>query len=189
MTQSPFLDLHRGTPRIGYIMPWFAGNLYGAQVLTGPSRGAVNTVADRLYAIPIYIPQLTTVATIGARVSSGIAGNMRLGLYLDDGGYPGDLAFDSGDLSTAAAADKTYAAAYVPTYIGWHWLAIVTSAITSMLSHSNSIVPSLLGQDSNTDTVNHAYIYAAHAYAALPDPFPAGATYGANQPPDVCLSL
>jgi len=156
--------------------PLQAGRWYG------PSNEVAQTTlaltVNRLYGMPICIPVTAFTEAIASRVTTLAGGtNIRLGLYADGGGVPGALLADAGVVS-GAVADEAALAMVKWLRAGWYWLACLSDGTPTLRAVSNG-GPSLLGMATNIETDIHNHVYAAQAYGALPDPFPAP-TYGST---------
>lgn len=92
--------------------------LYGAS--GGSTTGLTN---QRLYTTPFYLPQSVSLTRIGCEVSA--AGNagavMRIGVYTDIGGMPGNPEIDTTVAADAIASPE--ATISVTLAAGWHWAA------------------------------------------------------------------
>jgi len=73
---------------------------------TSPTTGTALTTgvvtANRLYAIPFVTPKGITVDRIGINVTTLVVGVAMLGIYADNGIYPGSLLLNAGVVSTGA---------------------------------------------------------------------------------------
>jgi hypothetical protein len=151
---------------------------------------AILAAADILSGFGLVIGRSTTIdkLRIVTSVAGGAGSVCRLGLYKaksDRNIYPGARIVDSGEIDcTAAAGSLPSAALATPIQPGLYWL----------VSHFKTAVPmptvycainnnmNLVGPDSSV----YGYaLYLGTAYAALPDPFPAGAAMSGTQRPIV----
>ena len=110
-----FTVLTTPTPRYG--IPgwgWLAAGNQACQV-------------DRITYIPIYVGATTTYIGVGANVTTGVAGGMRVGIYSDNGMQPATLVKDFGALDITSTAVVTIANP-VTLNQGWYWLTYVCSS-------------------------------------------------------------
>lgn len=164
---------------------YYLGGIIGVAHTTSDAALA----ADRLHAIPFYMPDVPNVVIeIGIRVTGAAAGNYRLGIY-DDGGeaqlYPHKLLLDAGVVSASSTGEKGITIKQEFSR-GLKWLAIVGSLVTPAIRKIATGSWGLLGT-AHAGGISYNHYYKAFSYAALPDPFPAGATYGYGEIP--CISL
>lgn len=144
-------------------------------VFAFPGHDDTETVnANRLFAMPFWIPIQMTFDRIGIQVTTGAAGDARLGIYEDDTTYPGDLAIDAGIVDVTGVGlkeiviNKTLAA-------GLYWVVILAEVEIAVRA-SNRHFLSIIGCVSGSYLPNASH-HQAQAYGALPDPFPAAGSY------------
>jgi hypothetical protein len=158
-----------------------------AIVQQSPSTGTSGL--NQLRASPFLVTKSLSLDTIQAEVTTFVGGaNFRLGIYADEGScYPGALLLDTGNLSGAANAVVSFT--ITPSLVlppGLYWLAIVADASITFRA-PNAVAsgfPNLLGRNSSMGiNWRHQFYFLTYTYAALPDPFSAGATINtaANQ--------
>lgn len=113
-------------------------------ILISTTTSAV--VANILYYQPIYLPNFT-IDRIGIDVTTGAAGNCRLGLYTSSAGMPSRLILDCGTVDTTgiATVEATIAATQLPS--DWVWMASVFDA-TPTCRVGTAASPFLLGSGS-----------------------------------------
>ncbi len=153
---------------------YIAGMMLNSTLNTSTTGPLVNT----LYAIPIYVAQITKFDTIECEVTTlGSGSNLRLGIYRDDANcYPGALIFDSGNISAASAGAKsaTITAGVQTFQPGLYWLAYENSAtvpqIRALPGLSTCMV--VMGWDTPFGAATGGIGYrVAHTVGALPDPY------------------
>jgi len=136
--------------------------------------GALAFTANRLYAAPLTIGRTMTFDRIGIRVRVLEAGKKgRVGIYADDGAYgPGALVLDAGELSVAGVGAVSVV---IDQQLekGLYWVAIVSDSAVAQITmwREGSHIYDTTGDDPIMGC------YAAHAFGALPDPFPAETQY------------
>ncbi len=172
-------------------LPFVTGRFYGVPL--GCTPVAVLTVTATLYAYPVYIPSEVTISTFNIGVTTGQTGGAaHVGIYADDGGYPGDLIYDSGAISgltSTIVVTKTGVATTLNA--GVYWIASIFTASGTFPSVTGSTANYSLGLNSllGSDTAAHALatsgeaatgISVAGTYGALPATFTAGATLTLN---------
>lgn len=145
-----------------------------------PAPGALTTVAPTinvLRAVPFWTGRAIALDRIAINVTSLTAGNMRLGIYADDGnGYPGALVADLGavDVGTTGVKEITISRALNANTL--YWLAIVGSAAATIRAIAGTSCYPILGIDSGLGTALGVGWSAAFTYGALPSTFTAGGT-------------
>lgn len=167
---------------------------YGSYtVQQSPTTGTSGTNVIR--ATPFIVTRTLTLDIIQAEVTTNIvASNFRLGIYADDGNcYPDELLLDTDSLSGAAIAVVPFAInpglVLVP---GLYWLAIVADASITFRAPNaaTSGMPNILGRNAAMGiNWRQPFWQVAHSYAALPNPFTAGAIVNntASQIPEIVV--
>jgi len=133
----------------------------------------VFVTANRLYAIPVYISETGTFSKIGMEVTTGLAGNGRVGIYnMDSDGLPSTLILDAGAFTTNAAAEKEVTISQSLSQ-GWYYLAFVSDvAVEIRAAAATGAGAFVLGGQSSLLSVATAYApYVALTYGALPASF------------------
>jgi len=160
------------SPRWGIQPPvWPMKSLLGSGgKRLGPLGVATTTnsaiTANRLYMMPVMIPYDMTAVALALRVTTGAAGNARMGLYADNQGNPGSLLLDAGAVDTATAGLLELTLSQ-PLVAGVYWLAVVFSAAPTVNAHTGA--GGAMGRDSASVTsVPIAGYYRGFTYAALP---------------------
>lgn len=157
------------------------GGAYPAGILNMDvtPAGTTHLTDDRVYAAPFYLSSVPNLVTkIGLKVTSGSAGNIRLGIYADKGEaklYPHKLLLDAGTIDTVSTGVKSITVRQeLPR--GLVWIAMLQTG-TGGIAHfqPGSYVWTPLGWNED-GTTQYAVYYVAQAYGALPDPYPAGGT-------------
>lgn len=156
---------------------WYTSPITGTALTTGAPT------ANVLRAIPFIVPKTITVDRIAINVTTLLTGNVRFGIYRDNGlGYPGSLVLDGGAVSTATAGVKSVAINQVLNGGQLYWLAIVSSAAATLRCFSVASMNPILGFDNTLGTAPGLFYSVAFTYAALPATFTAGATFGTAVP-------
>jgi len=161
----------------------YATNRYYSGGAVDFDSGTTTVTANRMYGIPFIVSTAATFTRIGIRVSTGAAGDARLGIYNCSNGAPSTLVLDCGTVSTSSIAEVevTISQALSP---GVYFLAAVFSAtpgVRSVSSYDGGMLVSLLGNtDSSAGTPSYG-LYTAHTYGALPTPF-GTPTYAQSMP-------
>lgn len=161
---------------------------FAAGDIAGDSKTTGTIAANTLVAMPFLVPVAQTFDIITINVTTvGAGSSARVGIYKDNGSlYPGALHFGSGsiDTSTGTVKDTTITAALQTFPSGLYWLAYVCSATAPVIRCQNmqQCLP-FLGTGSGAGNVAPAVGYTvAFTFAAMPDPFTAGATYITGAP-------
>jgi len=148
-------------------------------------------IADVLVAIPFITPKNITLDRIAVRVTTqALAKQIRLGIYIDDGNlYPGSLILDAGTVSATGTGVRTITINQTLYKNRLYWLCLVSNGTpTVVVAPFDSIVP-ILGYDNTLPLTPGTGYSVAFAYAALPDPFPAGASVGVTGVPLIFVRL
>lgn len=132
-----------------------SGEYYGSQ---GRQTQTDNFATGTLYACPILIPATITYDRIALTITSA-SGNIRLGIYEDDGGLPGALVLDAGSAPAGTPLTEITISQGL-TGPARYWLA---SSFSGTNTVSDIIFNSFLAQAG----VNKA----SFTFGALPDPF------------------
>ncbi|MCC6752064.1 MAG: hypothetical protein IT371_30710 [Deltaproteobacteria bacterium] len=164
-------EFFRHTSGAGGISRLYSGTVAG----TAPATSA--HTANVLRAIPFTSPRGGTIATINAAVTTGVAGNLRLGIYTNTSTTdlrPGTLLAGSASISTAAAGLKTFTfgTPIVLDRDALYWLAIVNDVSVTCRVQSLAAAWPILGYAATLGTTLGYGWSVAFAYAALPASFP-----------------
>lgn len=151
---------------------------YVAGTLSGIRTGAaaLGLVANTIYAAPLYIGDPIHIDQAHFVVTTGVAGNCRIGLYDtgdSEGLVPGRRLFDFGEVSAGSAGNKTITVSprqTIPRGLSWLVLASNTGATVNGLSAADAWA--LLGNTIGFAAVGYGW-QAAFTYGALPEVFPA----------------
>ena len=96
------------------------GQYYHSDMVNAGS-GTASTLAGRMYFQRLWFPG-QTIDRMAIEVTTGDAGNARLGLYLDNGsGIPGALLLDAGTVDTTSIAlvEASFTAINLPATMVW----------------------------------------------------------------------
>lgn len=187
-------DMQNGDDRIAYRedAPYPKAHIEGAGLPSsyyvcgfgsGSDFTTGNPSANILRAIPFLAPgRIAKITQIAFNVTTLLAGNARIGIYdsvSDTNIYPNKLLVDSGDISTNSNGVKTFNTAITLTPGKMYWMAFVNSVASTLRcgAVAGSTVPLLLPDDASLGTTRSHGLQVAHAYAALPSTFTAGATF------------
>lgn len=156
--------------------PFKSGRYYTATYLSSITANSATT-ANQIFAFPFYVPTLTTFDRIAIWVGTATPGNVRLGVYADNGGTPegGTLLLDSGGLSTSTTGKKE-ATINLTLQPGWYWLCHLPSATPSFWNITIVNATTHLGTSDPSVEPPHNRVRIAQAYGPLPNPFPASPT-------------
>lgn len=145
--------------------------------------------ANRLYALPFFCPVLFIMGQIDINVTTLAAGNVRLGIYEDNGKCaPGKLLLDAGTVDVSATGVKGVTVTKNLRGGKLYWLALVSDvAPTLRASVADSHLVSFFGLSSALSTALGAFYYKSFTYAALPDPFGNTLTVSTGSMPSIYL--
>lgn len=153
-------------------LPLSQGRFFGSS-LGVASLTTMTVSSGQLYGCPIFVPLSVTLTAIGIEVTTNATGNVQLGMYNDNGGTPGSLLFDAGNVSTGSPNAFKSISISQAVSPGWYWLAGIFSATPAVRAITTANSLHLLGFSSGTDTTVHTGLNVAQAYGALPNPFTA----------------
>lgn len=158
------------------------GRWYGPQITNG-ATGTQAFLANWIYAFPYAVTKTHSYDRIGVNVTAGYgpAKKMRLGVYANAAGdyaYPGDLIVDGGELTVNSSADfiSNISITLDP---GLYWVSFLGDEAYTMRSVQATGQYYVLGITTPLTNAGSPYFYKSQAYGALPDPFPASASFGA----------
>jgi hypothetical protein len=170
-----YLSIYRRTSRYHYPLPYTPGS-------------TAAFIANFLNATPFVVAFPITITRIGLEVTTLGAGLARLGIYNPGANlYPGSLLSDCGtiDVSTTGAKEVTGLNIAISTP-GVYWLALVSNIGFTMKGYAVSVGYCPLGSPAPTPGNLTGEWGKAFSYAALPTPFPAGAT---DSPQTSCIGV
>ncbi len=145
---------------------------YTTGLFNGAPSVGQNYGADFLYAVPIILPARNDYSGLSVRVPAAEAGkSVRLGIYEDDDGNPGDLLEDAGQTSVATTGMKDVSFAAVrPIGPGFYWLAVLTDGnAVKFEGTAPESAYTIAFVASGFKTLR--YVWKDQTYGALPNPF------------------
>lgn len=158
--------------RTGVYLPGYMGFI--------PSSGAL--IADRLYAVPLWVPRAMTIGDLVIQVTVVDVGlSCVLGIYNDgDNLYPGTLLVDGGEVSVN---DVALVAAAVDTAMtkGLYWLALLSEG-TPTIKNYETTYPILGFRSTDLGYRETGWIATLNYQSTLPDPFTASGTLARPSP-------
>jgi len=165
--------------------PFYLGGTIGVY----PAGGAFGISANVLYALPFHMTAMPNfmdeIAIEVSRINVGGAGNVRLGIYEDDGSiYPGVLIKDAGTAITGLLGAHKITV-NESTSRGLKWLVAVFDVAvelrtTAVLQSAGSWA--MLGAGPANLNFNAIGYQVSFGYAALPEIYPAGGTRQGSLP-------
>jgi hypothetical protein len=95
----------------------------------------VSMIANRIYAVPLFVPFATTFTKMGAFIGTIAGGNLEFGVYDNINGVPVNLVHDCGSIASATT-NTTYqiTGRTIILPAGYYWLAMAASATPSARS-------------------------------------------------------
>lgn len=154
-------------------------NYYIANQGTEGALGTGAPTANVLRAMPFIAPRRGgALDTLAYEITGTVAGNTRIGLYANTSEsnlYPAARLEASASIANSNAF-KTLAVTRSLVPGDLYWIAIVGDVAPTIRALGLTNVSSILGNAGSGGAVNVG-LSVAYAYAALPDPFPAGAAY------------
>jgi len=149
----------------GYI----SGQAYTVAYSTNSSSAVV---ADTAYAVRWNVKQRVTIASLGVRIDTATAGNVKMAIYANDAGVPGGKIAETVAGSTGSAATVSLGfGANVTLSPGIYWIVSLFDAAPKMTSVANS--DRLMMEQCGAPSLSSAYGYSTGrsvgaAYPALP---------------------
>ncbi len=102
-------------------LPYRAGEFYSSASYSSYSTG---WTLDTMYLVPWYIGPAQAWDRIGIHAVVGVASALvRLGIYADDAGVPGNLIGDYGTVDCSSVGDKLAVISPSLSRGGWVWVA------------------------------------------------------------------
>ena len=164
-----------------------ASRYYGSFPAAATTTFAIT--ANRLYYFPFFVPDATTFTRIGINVTTGAAGNARLGIYNNSNGIPsGAPLLDAGTVDVSTTGEKEIVISQALP-VGWHWLALVSDAAPTLTAENLATAVLLCNVGSLSGSAgNVTHVQQTFTFAALPTP---SSITGANltTPPRIWLRL
>jgi hypothetical protein len=171
----------------GYVSGrWYRGFWYGLQT------AAVN--ADQLCAHPIVLTRAITIQSLGIRCGTGVAAStMRMGIYSNNNGVPGDLLHQINSTPSTASSNTNVTGGFAsnPTLQpGVYWMATLfsgTPSVSSMASTDAAMLWALGVADGSSLSTGQTGVTGVATYAGgLPASF-GTATYFTGAIPSVMM--
>lgn len=178
-------------------VPFVAGRFYGPSMTTQGGAASLGS-ANRLYALPFFVPSTSTLKSLSFNITTGIAGawNARVGVYTSgSNGLPDALVANSDTLIAVAAGPTTGvqtgmvngATGVSLSGSSWYWLAFVADTAGQALTSTTGVgmaptTQGILGGATAAQVIGGSGtggVYVAHVFAALPSTF-GSATYNSN---------
>lgn len=170
-------------------VPRVAGRFYGPTLANQASAGALGA-ANRLYALPFFMPSTSVLKSLSFNITTGIAGawNARVGVYTTNvNGLPDALVANSDTLVAVAGGATTGvqtgtvngATGVSLTGGAWYWLAFVADTSGQSLSSTTGasmapVTQGMLGGATAVQVVTGSGtggVYVALTFGALPASF------------------
>jgi hypothetical protein len=154
---------------------------YYGNAITAVALGNLVLTTAVLRASPFIVSRRMTINEVRSEVTTTLAGSYRVGIYNDDGNcYPSTLiaGTDTGEFDSGSGTIKNNNIS--PSVIlepGLYWIAYACSSASTLRSVGVGGIPNVLGMGTSLGANSQSTGWSvAFVYAALPTPFPAGAT-------------
>jgi len=149
---------------------WYHNQPIGAATTTTQAL-----VANRFYVFPFYVPGTQSFDRIAVYVSTLSAGQIRLGVYEDNGQvYPGTLVVDAGTVDSGTTGTKTLTISEILTD-KLYWTCLIGNSTPTLYGVASTSAYAPLGSAAPGGT-NYTGYYKDSTYGSLPSEFPAGAS-------------
>ena len=150
---------------------------------------------DTLYAVPFPLEQRALFDRIAIETTGSVSSNknIRLGIYENDNGLPGDLILDAGEIDLDSAS-LNEAAITASMDVGWVWLAFVHNGGNSVTFRSFGAAEGSpgLGYENGDDTDKTFFVKRDFSYdsigPSLPSPF-GESSFVIDKPPRLLLRV
>ena len=155
---------------------WYTGLPYDSP---GDATEATLT-EDKIFAAPFLCMERATWDRFGISVHTADASTFcKVGIYANCGAYPASLILGSGAISLAGTGEQTDTIS-LDIDAGEYWIMVLGNGVTAKLECVEAAGSRILGDSSVVSAPALSINDTTGSYAAgLPDPFPAGASYGA----------
>lgn len=161
-------------PELNAIKSWI-GTLFGLPrgSQLGGTGALVTLTINTLYAIPVYLADLSTYKKLLIEVTTlQAASTLRLGIYSDLDGVPSSLLVDGGTVSSATTGMKDAAIATILPP-GFVWLVVVADTAGIVVRGFRQVgLEGFLGHAYSTDVIFYAGVASAFVAGALPAAWP-----------------
>jgi hypothetical protein len=161
--------------------PGFVSGRYYTRPIRAAALSNIALVANRLYAVPFYVPSSTTFTKAAITVTTLAASSaLEMTIYANSNGVPGALTYDVGNVATTSTGIKELTGLSLVLSAGWYWLAVGSNNTASIRgSGAGDYLGDLMGVDGTlVATAPNQGCYGAWTYSAgaPPDPFPTSLT-------------
>lgn len=176
----------------------FTGRYYSTPTDSHLYRG--DLPANKLMAIPIVLPAWQSMNRIGLQVYSAKSdANIRLGMYENVDGVPGNIIQDAGTVSAATTGNKEIIIDWTSTG-AFVWLVCLLSSSVSLITLSDLNLNGIMGrQQVGVEQQNIAFwsitvekvshLRADYSYGALPQTFPTVDDFSKEAAPYIWLRI
>lgn len=152
---------------------------YPCGIVNATALGTGAPSANVLRLMPLWVSRTTTIDRASVNVTTGIAGNLRLGIYRTDpdavrsGRFmPTKLVAQSANIDTAANGIKETTAPLTIPAGNLAWLALVSSAAPTIRTMGLAGCWPVFGLDNGLGTAPRVGLTLNHAFGPLPATFP-----------------
>ena len=160
-----------------------------SKIITNYGTNNSNTgnafTVDRIYYIPLLIPQKRTFNTFAVRFggTTGSSSNVfRLGLYAVDNGFPGSLILDAGSAACGGANNSAREISINLTLeAGFYYTAYVTNDSALLVNRQGLLITGLLSDMTGLDSISESNL--THLYENLAGSAASGLPSTATSPP------
>ena len=153
----------------------------------GPSSSVTPTL-NRAYAQPVWPGRACSLTAIAAEVTLLGIGNLRAGLYADNGsGVPGSLVADFGTVATGTAGVKTWSPSPIALRPALYWLVIVQQGLINISLRSRDTWDPIVSETTAVLAGNRNSYFIDGVSGVLPGTF--GAISGTVQGPSALVQL
>ena len=134
-------------------------------------------VANIMRAVPFISGRGGTLDRIAMNVSTGVAGNARIGIYdstSDTNLYPNALIVDSGVIDVTTAEVKSVIISTVLDPNKLYWFVVLSDVAPTLRGMNGGSISAVMGITSAIGVTMDMFLSVSQTYGALPATFPAG---------------
>ena len=163
-----WIDPPQGSGGAGLEHFGFAPNRYYSAPGGGIYLDDVTPTSNRIYYVPFCMPSTTLIRMAIQTLTAAAAGSrIRIGLYENDGGNPGNLVVDAGEVLIDTVGVREIILSHA-IELGNYWIAFNMESSCKIKAYERlrSTYSSIIGR--NSAGANVTSLYENHTYGAMP---------------------
>lgn len=125
---------------------------------------------NSIYYTPVEIGTRVGITTISCKINSAATGaTLRMGIYDNAGGKPGNLILDAGSVAVSTTGVKEVTLASTLYLLpGWYWFAIFSSGAPTLDSANGALLNGVIGFTTAGNTGQVTGLRATLTYSTFP---------------------